>query len=76
MPPREEGGEEFGVYLNCADDGVSDEEWARRGYGKETWEKLVRIKKDVDPEDVFWNPHSVRKVDFREKERERVREDL
>lgn len=28
-------------------------------YGSETWERLEKVKGEVDPGDVFWNPQAV-----------------
>ncbi|KAL8844259.1 MAG: hypothetical protein Q9176_001434 [Flavoplaca citrina] len=46
-------------YLNYVDPELSAKEAHETYYGKEDYERLVRIKKVVDPEAVFWNPQAV-----------------
>lgn len=49
----------FGIYLNCVDPDLSPEEVANRGYGHSTYNKLLSIKHEVDPDFVFWNPQAI-----------------
>ncbi|KAH8598139.1 carbohydrate-binding module family 18 protein [Bisporella sp. PMI_857] len=51
--------EEFGIYLNCADPSLSATEVAIRGYGPDTYNRLLSIKQKADPYSVFWNPQTV-----------------
>jgi hypothetical protein len=49
----------FTAYLNYIDPDLSPMMAAEEYYGKETYDKLLRIKTDVDPGFVFWNPQAV-----------------
>ncbi|KAL6719818.1 hypothetical protein ACLMJK_001739 [Lecanora helva] len=49
----------FGGYLNYVDPSLSAAEAHELYYGAETYQKLLGIKKVVDPQDVFWNPQSI-----------------
>jgi FAD/FMN-containing dehydrogenase len=54
----EEG--KYGAYLNYVDPELSREEAGRKYYGEEVLKNLERIKTDVDPDEVFWHPLSIR----------------
>jgi hypothetical protein len=58
------GKDDFGIYLNCADPELSAELVARKGYGVETYNTLLVIKRILDPDNVFWNPQSIGNVEF------------
>ncbi|KAI9801390.1 MAG: hypothetical protein M1825_003369 [Sarcosagium campestre] len=51
---------DFSAYVNYVDPALSAEEAHRQYYGEETFKELVRIKRDVDPLEVFWNPQAIR----------------
>lgn len=53
-------GARYGGYLNYVDPELSVEEAHKTYYSPSTYERLVQIKRRVDPEDVFSNPQSVR----------------
>jgi Berberine and berberine like len=48
----------FGMYYNYADPTLSKEE-AHERYWLQHYERLVKIKKDVDPGLLFFNPQTV-----------------
>lgn len=47
---------DFGAYLNYVDPGLTARKAAALYYGPETYGRLLKIKKQVDPNFVFWNP--------------------
>lgn len=49
----------YGGYLNYVDPELSAEEAHNIYYSPSTYERLVSIKRRVDPDDVFWNPQAV-----------------
>jgi hypothetical protein len=49
----------FLAYPNYLDPALTPVEAADLYYGAATYNKLVKIKRDVDPEAVFWNPQSI-----------------
>ncbi|KAI9796736.1 MAG: hypothetical protein M1833_005976 [Piccolia ochrophora] len=50
----------FTAYPNYIDPELSPAEAHEQYFGTETYQKLVGIKKNVDPNEVFWNPQAVR----------------
>lgn len=52
-------GTTFGGYLNYVDSELSAGQAYRLYYSSGVYERLVRIKRMVDPGEVFWNPQSV-----------------
>jgi hypothetical protein len=50
---------DFGAYLNYVDPDLSAYEAAELYYGPETYDKLLKIKAQVDPGFVFWNPQAI-----------------
>ena len=52
-------GVDFGAYLNYVDPSLSPADAHTLYYGADTYAKLLGIKNQVDPGDVFWNPQSV-----------------
>ncbi|QSZ37541.1 hypothetical protein DSL72_008639 [Monilinia vaccinii-corymbosi] len=50
---------DFGIYLNYVDSELKASDVARLGYGQATYDKLLAIKKTVDPNKVFWNPQAI-----------------
>lgn len=49
----------FGAYLNYVDPTYSAEEAHRLYYGDEVYGRLEKLKREVDPEMVFWHPQAV-----------------
>ncbi|KAF4307564.1 putative glucooligosaccharide oxidase [Botryosphaeria dothidea] len=49
----------FGAYLNYVDASLSAADAHALYYGDELYQKLLGIKKSVDPESVFWNPQAI-----------------
>lgn len=49
----------FGGYLNYVDPELSAQEAHGLYYGNDVYQRLVEIKKVVDPDNVFSNPQSV-----------------
>ena len=52
-------GGDFTAYLNYVDPDLNATTAAELYYGKETYDKLLGIKMDVDPSALFWNPQSI-----------------
>lgn len=52
-------GTTFGAYANYVDPELSAEEAHRAYFSADTYQRLVKIKKEVDPRNVFSNPQSV-----------------
>jgi FAD/FMN-containing dehydrogenase len=50
---------EFGAYLNYVDPSLSAAEAHRLYYGEELYARLLALKRSVDPQGVFWNPHAI-----------------
>lgn len=50
---------EYGKYINYADSQLSKED-ANHLYWRGNLDRLRKIKKQLDPREVFWNPSSVR----------------
>jgi hypothetical protein len=50
---------EFGAYLNYVDPSLSAEEAHKLYYGEELYERLLEVKEQVDPNNVFWNPQTI-----------------
>lgn len=50
---------DFIAYPNYLDQALTSAEAADLYYGPTTYGKLVKIKGDVDPEAVFWNPQAI-----------------
>ena len=50
---------QFTAYLNYIDPKLTPQQAHELYYGSETYGKLLRIKKVVDPKRVFWNPQAV-----------------
>jgi Berberine and berberine like len=50
---------DFTAYLNYAAPNLDAITAAEVYYGKETYDKLLRVKMDVDPSFLFWNPQSI-----------------
>ncbi|KAF2204350.1 FAD-binding domain-containing protein [Delitschia confertaspora ATCC 74209] len=49
----------FGAYINYVDPTLDAKTAHELYYGQETYEKLERIKKVVDPKMLFWNPQAI-----------------
>ena len=49
----------FGAYLNYVDPSLSPETAHELYYGSDLYSRLLAIKKEVDPFDVFWNPQAI-----------------
>ena len=56
---RAQPGTKFTGYLNYVDYKLTAAEAHEQYYGKETYKKLLGIKKVVDPKRVFWNPQAI-----------------
>ncbi|TGO58390.1 hypothetical protein BOTNAR_0182g00280 [Botryotinia narcissicola] len=54
---------DFGVYLNYVDPELSANDAAMLGYGQTAYNKLLAIKRTIDPNEVFWNPQSIGAAD-------------
>ena len=52
-------GSSYRGYLNYVDPELSAEQAHEIYYSREVYERLVGIKKVVDPEEVFWNPQAI-----------------
>lgn len=50
---------DFLAYPNYLDPELTPDEAATLYYGSATYSKLVKIKRDVDPKAVFWNPQAI-----------------
>ncbi|KAF2652414.1 Glucooligosaccharide oxidase [Lophiostoma macrostomum CBS 122681] len=50
---------EFGAYLNYVDPSLSADEAHKLYYGEELYGELQKVKEEVDPDEVFWNPQAV-----------------
>jgi hypothetical protein len=50
---------DFLAYPNYLDPELTPVEAARLYYGSTTYNKLVNLKKALDPKAVFWNPHAI-----------------
>lgn len=50
---------QFPAYLNYVDPALSPTEAAILYYGKSTYNRLLEVKKAVDPDFTFWNPQAV-----------------
>ena len=50
---------DFLAYPNYLDPALTPQEAADLYYGPAAYNKLVSIKRDVDPEAVFWNPQAI-----------------
>ncbi|KAF1992405.1 Glucooligosaccharide oxidase [Aulographum hederae CBS 113979] len=50
---------DFGAYLNYVDPSLSAEEAYQLYYGQELYDRLVEIKRLVDPYNLFWNPQTI-----------------
>ncbi|KAE9373757.1 Glucooligosaccharide oxidase [Stipitochalara longipes BDJ] len=55
--PQPDG--DFTAYLNYVDPDLSATTAAQLYYGTETYDKLVGIKTNVDPNFLFWNPQAI-----------------
>lgn len=53
---------DFGAYLNYVDPSLTARQAAALYYGPETYGRLLKIKKQVDPDFVFWNPQAIGNV--------------
>lgn len=49
----------FDAYINYVDPSLGPREAHQLYYGDELYEKLLRIKDEVDPERVYWNPQAI-----------------
>lgn len=49
----------FGAYLNYVDPSLSPETAHELYYGSELYDRLLAIKREVDPLEVFWNPQAI-----------------
>lgn len=49
----------FTAYINYVDPGLNPQMAAREYYGASTYDRLVAIKKVVDPTSLFWNPQAI-----------------
>lgn len=49
----------FGGYINYADPELSARQAHALYYSQEVYERLVRIKRAVDPKNIFYNPQAV-----------------
>jgi len=49
----------FTAYLNYVDPDLSPMVAAEEYYGASTYDKLLKLKAELDPEHVFWNPQAV-----------------
>ncbi|KAF0645394.1 hypothetical protein FPSE5266_09917 [Fusarium pseudograminearum] len=50
---------DWGMYANYLDTQLSNEEAVKRYYGK-SLPKLKKLKAELDPKDMFWNPQGIR----------------
>lgn len=49
----------FGAYLNYVDPSYSADEAHKLYYGEELYSKLAALKKELDPNQVYWNPQAI-----------------
>ncbi|KAL8676311.1 MAG: hypothetical protein Q9224_007298, partial [Gallowayella concinna] len=49
----------YGGYVNYVDPELSASEAHKTYYSRSVYDRLVKIKRVVDPEAVFWNPQAV-----------------
>lgn len=49
----------FTAYLNYIDPDLTPQDAAREYYGAATYDKLLKLKMELDPQFVFWNPQAV-----------------
>jgi hypothetical protein len=49
----------FTAYLNFVDPDLTSDETIRLYYGKDKYQKLLDIKRSIDPNYTFWNPQAV-----------------
>jgi hypothetical protein len=52
-------GTDFAAYLNYVDPSLSADEAHRLYYGEELYQRLLKVKNNVDPNRVFWNPQAI-----------------
>lgn len=52
-------GTAFGGYLNYIDPELSAQQAHALYYSQVVYQRLMQIKKEADPEHVFWNPQAV-----------------
>ncbi|KAI9887595.1 MAG: hypothetical protein M1823_000579 [Watsoniomyces obsoletus] len=50
---------DFSAYVNYVDPSLSAPEAHRLYYGDELYRKLLAIKREVDPQEIFWNPQAI-----------------
>jgi hypothetical protein len=50
---------DFDAYLNYVDPSLSAEEAHEQYYGQDLYARLLRLKREVDPKQVFWNPQAI-----------------
>lgn len=51
--------EDWAAYINHVDPRLTRGEAHQLYYGQKLYLKLRKLKDELDPEDVFWNPHSI-----------------
>lgn len=49
----------FGAYLNYVDPSLDAATAHKLYYGEELYNRLLAVKKQVDPQSVFWNPQAI-----------------
>ncbi|KAF2743413.1 Glucooligosaccharide oxidase [Sporormia fimetaria CBS 119925] len=50
---------QFGAYLNYVDPSLDAATAHRVYYGDAVYARLLRLKQQIDPQSVFWNPHAI-----------------
>jgi FAD/FMN-containing dehydrogenase len=49
----------FGAYLNYVDPSLDAKTAHELYYGEELYKRILKVKNDVDPNKVFWNPQAI-----------------
>ncbi len=50
---------DFSAYVNYVDPSLTAPQAHRLYYGNELYQKLLAIKREIDPQGIFWNPQAI-----------------